>query len=403
MWLKSNIYFWRGINYLGDIYSGYIVADSRIKAMEVLASSKVITKYIARKITFKTFLLGNYIAAKDLLAFTQQTSVTLVSGLSLAHAIKLAVNYQSNNIFKYLLNNIISDVESGMQFSASIRKYPDIFNAFYCNMVEIAEKSGEANLVFVKLTNYLQQIEQLKQRLQKILLYPALLLGLTLVVLASIVLFVIPQFSTLYVNLGGDLPRPTQFILSLTNFINNNLLLLLISALTFVVSNIFIYKHSPRVVRLIDKILLFTPLFGKFLHKIILAKCINILYVTYTSGTPLPGCLQYAKLISKNHLYINFIDNLSIKISSGESFKVALKHTGFFPISVINILGLGDESSNLEEMLKYLANFYDIDIQRTFDTLSALSEPLIMVFLGLIIGFLVFTIYYPIINIGTLV
>lgn len=403
MWLRSKIYFWRGIDYRGEVYSGYILANSKVKVKEILAKSNCIAKSIVQRITFKTFFFGNYISVKELFGFTQQTTVTLLSGLSLAHSIKLAANYQSNNTFKYLLNNIINDIETGARFSVSIRKYPEIFDSFYCNMVEIAESSGSPNLVFTKLTKYLQQIEQFKQKSYKILLYPALLLSLTLIILICIILLVIPQFSVLYNNLGGDLPFATRLVISLSGFVNDNFLMIIFGQL-FIVSIIcFLYKRSIGFVKIIDRMLLSVPLFGKFFHKLILAKCINILYVTYTSGTPLIECLQYSKLISKNYLYVKFIESIIDNITNGESFKLALLSTNFFPSSVINILGLGDESSNLEEMLNYLVSYYDADIQRTFDTISALSEPIIMVILGLIIGFLVFTIYYPIINIGALV
>jgi type IV pilus assembly protein PilC len=385
------------------MYSGYIVADSKASVIRILAESKVILKSITCKRTFKTLVLGNYIRAQDLLSFTQQTSATLVSGLTLLNAIKLAASYQNNSILKYLLANIISDLESGISLSVSISKYPKIFNTFYCNMVKIAESSGNPNLVFTKLTNYLQQIEHFKQKIYKILLYPALLILLTLLVLMWIVLLVIPQFTSLYNNLGGSLPVATKLIVNLSNFINNNFLVLFFSQLITISLCVVIYKYSSIFVKMVDKILLSVPIFGSFFHKLILAKSINILYVTYTAGASLPECLHHAKLVSKNHIYINFINDLITRISNGESFKLALSRGNFFPTAVINILGLGDESSNLAEMLKYLASFYDRDIQRTFDIISSLSEPLIMIFLGLIIGFLVFTIYYPIINIGGLV
>jgi len=403
VWFRSNVYFWQGISYLGDMYSGYIVADSKASVIRILAESKVILKSIKCKRTFKTLVLGNYIGARDLLSFTQQTSVTLVSGLTLLNAIKLAASYQNNSILKYLLANIISDLESGISLSVSISKYPKIFNTFYCNMVKIAESSGNPNLVFTKLTNHLQQIEHFKQKIYKILLYPALLILLTLLVLMWIVLLVIPQFTALYNNLGGSLPVATKLIVNLANFINNNFLALFFSQLITISLCVVIYKYSSICVKMVDKILLSVPIFGSFFHKLILAKSINILYVTYTAGASLPECLHHAKLVSKNHIYINFINDLITRISNGESFKLAISRSNFFPTAVINILGLGDESSNLAEMLKYLASFYDRDIQRTFDIISSLSEPLIMIFLGLVIGFLVFTIYYPIINIGGLV
>lgn len=403
MWLKSNIYFWQGITYLGEIYSGYLVASSKEIVLNILSDNKIIVKSINCKKNLKTIFLGNYISARDLLVFTQQTSASLVSGITLLHAIKLAASYQTNIIFKYLLNNVITDLETGLSLSASISKYPDIFNAFYCNMVKIAENSGSPNLIFIKLASYLQQIEHFKQKTLKILLYPALLILLTMLVLMWIVLLVIPQFTTLYSNLGGELPVATRCVVTFANFLNNNFLFIFICQLIVISCCIFIYKNSVRCVKMTDKVLLSAPIFGKFFHKLILAKCINILYVTYTAGASLPESLNHAKLVSKNHIYINFINNLIISISNGESFKSSLNNSKFFPAVVINILGLGDESSNLEEMLKYLTTFYETDIQRTFDIISSLSEPIIMMFLGLVIGFLVFTIYYPIINIGELV
>lgn len=403
MWLRSNIYFWQGITYLGENYSGYVIAESKTKVKYILAENKVIVKSITCKNNFKFLFFGNYVGIRDLLAFTKQTAATLVSGLTLVHSIKLATSYQSNFTLKCLLLNVISDLESGMKLSASLAKYPDIFSVFYCNMVKIAENCGDPNVIFVKLTNYLQQKEYFKQKIQKILLYPVLLILLTIIVLMWIVLLIIPQFSTLYANLGGNLPFLTKLVVNVANFIYNNLQLLFLSQIIFIGIIVFCYKYFSGFVKLVDKALLSLPVLGSFLHKLILVKCINILYVTYSSGASLPESLQHAKLISRNHVYTNFIDNLLSQISHGESFKLALINSKFLPEAVINILGLGDESSNLEEMLQYLASFYDSDVQHTFDIISALSEPIIMVFLGLVIGFLVFTIYYPIINIGVLV
>lgn len=403
MWLKSKIYFWQGVNYQGEIYSGYLVTDSKVKVKSYLEKNKYIAREIVRKFAFKTLLFGGYIGAKDLSILTQQITSILNSGLSLAYAIRLAASYQSNSIFKYLLYSILNDVESGTNFSTSLRKFPEIFNVFYCNMVEIAENSGNPNLVFAKLSNYLCQTEQFKNKFYKTLFYPLLLLILTVIVILFIVILIIPQFSVLYNNLGGDLPLATKLLLNTTSYINNNFFKILIFKTILIISAVYMYKSCAWCVNLFDLILLKTPLIGGFYNKLILAKCVNILYVTYSSGESLPSCLKYAKLISRNHIYTAFVDNLIIKVNHGESFKEAISNSIFFPKTVINILGLGDETSNLNEMLKYLANFYDVDVQRTFDIISALSEPLIMVILGLIIGFLVYTIYYPIINIGTLV
>ncbi len=403
MWLRYNIYFWQGINYLGEKSSGHIIAYRKSNVKEILENNKVIVKSISKKNRFKTFFLGNYISSKNLTSFTQQTAATLAAGMSFIQAIKLAASYQSNYIFKQLLYTIINEVESGIQFSVGIRKYPSVFNSFYCNMIEIAENSGAPNLVFTKLANYMQQAEQFRQKLQKILLYPILLIFLTLIVLISVILLIIPQFTALYTSFGANLPFITKLIISMTDFIQYNWLSCFFLFIVSICLGLFLYNNSQQCMKFIDKLALLIPFFGKLFHKLILAKCINILYATYTSGTPLLECLQHAKLVAKNHVYLDFVNSLIVRIAAGESFKVALNNSNFFPKTVINILSLGDESSNLEEMLSYLTNFYDKDIQNSFITLHSLLEPLIMAFLGLIIGFLVFAIYYPIINVGAFV
>lgn len=400
---RFNIYFWEGINYLGEKYSGYLLARSKSKLKTILVKNEIIIKKIVRQNTILGLFIGNRVSKQDLAVFSRQISVTLNSGLSIGNALKLVVTYQNNKIFQCMLHMIIADLDAGKKLSSSLRNFPEIFNKFYCGMVEIAELNSSAPEIFIKLASYLHKIESFKKKLQKILLYPLLLLLMTVMVLCAIITLVVPQFKMLYSGLGASLPYATKILVSISSFLSNNWLAILCSIFIITGFLYILYNNSQKFLKIADKLVLDIPFWGKFIYKIIIAKWLNILYTTYTSGTPLLNCLGHSKLISKNYAYHAFINTLIVRIANGESFQSALNKTNFLPNSVINILSLGDEASNLDGMLTYLINFYDAEIEHEFEMASAFMEPCIMIFLGLMVGVLVFAIYYPIIKIGALV
>ena len=400
MYVKYKLYVWHGINIDGVKCNGQIMAQSKSDVRNILRNREIVLRKISQDISVFAFLNVQYINNKDLVKFTQQVAVILDSGFSFLQALQFASQYLSNSNFRRLMRLIIIDVESGMSFAKSIQMHKSIFSPLYRSLIEVGENGGNLVKIFLRLTDYLKQIEEFKNNIYKILFYPALLIIFAMLIIVCILLVVMPQLQTLYSSFGSELPWASKFLLKTADVVKNYALYLLVLFLSFFVFCKWLYSVSNKVAIFYDKFILKIPLIGAIIRKIILAKFINILYISYVSGLSLIESLKHAKLAANNSCYTECIEKIIVKVSVGFSLQKSLDDTAFFPEHLINILKVGDEISSLEEILRYLSTFYDKEVDSLLVKISKALEPIVMLFLGGLIGFLVFAIYYPIINLG---
>ena len=222
-------------------------------------------------------------------------------------------------------------------------------------------------------------------------------------VIVCILLLVVPQFQSLYASLDSELPWTTNLVINAASLMQSYALSIGVLIFIITVGLLKLYSVSISFVNFIDKLILELPIIGRVMHKIILGRFINTLYIAYASGISLLASLNHAKLVVNNNTYMGFVDDLITKVTSGESLRSSLAATDFFPKHLVSTLSVGDAAANLEEMLKYLSNYYDSDIENMLSSFSNILEPLIMIILGAVVGFLVLAIYYPIIKLGAIV
>lgn len=403
MYVRYNLYIWDGINLDGFECHGQIMARNKATAKEILRTRKIVTRKISKHFSMRDILNWQPIKNKDLTSFTQQVAVVLESGFSFIQALKFANHYHNNYSYQCLLNLIISDVEAGMSFAKSIQNHKQVFNHLYCSLVEVGENSGSLTKIFARLAEYLQQTEDFKNRIRKLLFYPSLLIVLAIGVVTCILLVVMPQFQSLYLNFGSDLPLSSKILISFADYIRKNGFSVFCLSIVILIILKWLRATFNKISTFIDKAVFKIPFIGVIIRKIILARFINTLYLAYNSGISLIESLNHAKLVADNSCYRGFVDKVIIKVSAGFSLQKALDNNSFFPKHLVNVLSIGDDISNLEEMLKYLSTFYDKEIVNMLGKISNILEPLIMLFLGCVVGFLVLAIYYPIINLGAII
>ena len=403
MFVRYRLYIWHGVNRLGRACSGEMLATQKQKVQDSLRGKEIIMRRI--KIAWQPMVLGRSagISRKDLLMFTQQMAAILQAGFAFLQALHLTSHYQKNWLMQRLIKELSHEVEVGSSFVVGISRHPEVFGSLYRNLIAVGESSDNLQVVFARLFDYLKQQEQFKQCLQKVLFYPIILIVISIAVVVCILLFVVPQFQSLYASLDSELPWTTNIVISFAKWLQNyTLISFAIGSLVFY-GLLKLYLLSRWFVNYIDKLILNMPILGSVVHKFILVKFINTLYIAYASGISLLASLNHAKLVVNNSVYIALIDELIARITAGESLRAGLAATDFFPQHLVNILSVGDAAANLEEMLKYLSSYYDRDVENMLSRFSNLLEPFIMLLLGAVVGFLVLAIYYPIIKLGAIV
>ena len=403
VFVRYRIYSWHGTNRLGENCQGEILATNRQKVREILRAKEVIVRGI--NLSWQQIILSksSLITRKDLLFFTQQMTAILQAGFTFLQALRLASHYQQNKLMQRLMQELDLEVEAGASFSALIGRHPEVFNNLYRNLIAVGESSDSLQVVFARLSDYLLQQQLFKQRLQKVLFYPTILILISIAVVICILLFVVPQFQSLYASLDSDLPWSTNIVISFARWMQSYAMAILSIASIAIIGLSKAYTLSVSFVKLIDKLIFKLPIIGGVIHKFILGRFVNTLYIAYSSGISLLASLNHAKLVVNNTIYTRFIDDLISRVTAGESLRSGLLATGFFPKHLINILSVGDAAANLEEMLKYLACYYDRDIENMLNRFNNILEPFIMLILGAVVGFLVLAIYYPIIKLGAIV
>jgi type IV pilus assembly protein PilC len=398
-----HLFCWEGVDRLGHVSNGQIYACNIIDARVKLREKNLVVRSIIKQRNSIFNLHRRAIKSQEIMVFARQLATTTASRIPFIQALELISSNQNNVLLKQLLISIHQDIESGLLFSESLKKHPKFFCALFCNLVAVGESSGTLNQMLLKIAIYLENKERLKQKIKKSLIYPLTLIGMAGLVTVSLFIFIIPQFESLFSNFGAELPKSTAFIISLSQYIQKyghySIFLIVSCSLVFRT----LYRHCESIKAYIDKVLLLMPISGSILQKIIVVRFTSTISITYAAGLPLIDALKLVLSIVGNRVYFDGVNNIITKVMQGETLQLAMHETHLFPDFVINMISLGEESGRVEDMLRYVSDYYEKSIEQTIDTLSNLLEPFIMTVLGIIIGCLVFAMYFPILKLGSVV
>ncbi len=335
------------------------------------------------------------ITTKDIVVFTRQFATMIDAGLPLVQCLDILSNQQPNKTFKDVLLKVKSDVESGSTFADALGKHPKAFNDLYVNLVAAGEVGGILDTILNRLAVYIEKAQKLKKKVKSAMTYPTTIVGIAVVVIAVILIFVIPAFEKIFADFGGALPAPTQIVINLSNLIQNYIVLILV--LFFL--SIFMFKKiyaTDKGRRAFDRWALKLPIFGMLIRKVAVAKFARTMSTMISSGVPILDGLDIVAKTAGNRTVEDAIKQVRISISEGKTIAEPLKESGVFPPMVCQMIEVGEQAGALDTMLSKIADFYDDEVDDAVNNLTAMMEPLLMLFLGTTVGGLVIAMYLPI-------
>ena len=346
---------------------------------------------------------GKRIKPRDIALFTRQLATMMKAGVPLLQAFDIVGRGNSNPNVSRLLADLRADVETGTSLSAAFRKFPQQFSDLYCNLIEAGEAAGILESILERLATYMEKIEGIKAKIKSALMYPVAVILVAFIVVAVIMVFVIPSFKEVFSSFGAELPAPTRMVIAMSEaFVHHGLLMLgvLVAA---GVGLARAWRRSTGLQRLTDQWLLRLPVFGPLVRKSIIARWTRTLATLFAAGVPLVEALDSVGGAAGNSVYREATTGIQHEVSSGVSLTHAMSQSRVFPTMVLQMCAIGEESGSLDHMLGKAADFYEAEVDDTVAGLSSLLEPIIIVFLGSVVGGIVVSMYLPIFKLGQVV
>ena len=402
------VYRYVGRDVLNRRRRGLVEADNIDTAREILLSRGVV---VVEKLTEDRSLLKkgvdlpflNRVTLRDLLIFTRQLYAMIHAGIPLVQALRV-IRYQiSNRRLRQIIDEIAAHIEEGGRFSTALSKYRDVFGDLYISMIRAAEEAGTLEETLKRLADHLEKIEKLRGKVKSALFYPIFVLTIATIIVTGILIFVIPTFQQLYADLGGTLPALTQMVINASNWLRDYIGWFILGIILFVVLFIQLRRISTRFKYLTDLTLLKLPIFGELVLKSSIANFSRTFSSMLSSGINILEALRISSETANNEVIREAIEKVREQVEKGVSLSLAMSRISIFPPMVINMAAIGEQAGNLDEMMSKVADFYEEEVDRTVDGLTSLIEPLMIVFIGSIIGIIIIAMYLPIFKIGELI
>ena len=334
--------------------------------------------------------------------FTRQLSTMIDAGLPLVQSLEILSSQQDSPVFKKIIREIREDVEGGSTFAGALKKHPATFDDMYTNLVVAGEEGGILDNILTRLANYIEKAEALKKKVKSALVYPTTIVAVAVIVVGILMVFVIPVFESMFKSAGSSLPLPTLIVLTLSKMIKKYVIIFIPGVILFFYLFRKYYK-TENGKALIDRLLLKLPVFGPLLQKVAVARFSRTLGTLVSSGVPILDGLTIVSRSSGNRAVETAILNARSSIREGETIAEPLGRSGIFPPMVIQMIAVGESTGALDAMLNKIADFYDEEVDVAVSNLTSLLEPLLMIFLGVVIGGVVIAMYLPIFNMASAV
>ncbi|QGL73106.1 type II secretion system F family protein [Stenotrophomonas maltophilia] len=346
---------------------------------------------------------GSAVKPKDIAFFSRQMATMMKSGVPIVSALDIIASGHKNPRMKKLVDTIRTDIEGGSSMYEAISKHPVQFDELYRNLVRAGEGAGVLETVLDTVATYKENIEALKGKIKKALFYPIMVVVVAMLVSGIMLVFVVPQFEDVFKSFGAELPAFTQMVVNLSRFMVSWWWLMLLVAIGTAVALVMSYKRSPKMQHAMDRLVLKVPVIGQIMHNSAIARFSRTTAVTFKAGVPLVEALGIVAGATGNTVYEEAVLRMRDDVSVGYPVNMSMKQTNLFPHMVIQMTGIGEEAGALDAMLFKVAEYYEQEVNNSVDALSSLLEPMIMVFIGTIVGGMVIAMYLPIFKLGAVV
>jgi type IV pilus assembly protein PilC len=392
---KAQIYLWTGVNRSGKKVKGEMEGQSPAYVGSTLRRQGIKPGKIRKK-PKDLFGRARKITTKDITVFTRQLATMIAAGIPIAQSIDIVAKGHDNPSMRDQLTAVRLDVESGTALAVALGKYPLYYNELFTNLVDAGEQSGTLENLLDKIATYMEKTEAIKSKIKSAMFYPAAILVVSVVVTAILMIFVIPQFESLFTGFGADLPALTAAVVAVSYFFQDYWWVIfgvLIGGVVFIAAS---YKRSEKMQHLFDRTLLKIPVLGEIVKKGTIARFSRTLATMFAAGVPLVDALASVAGASGNRVYYDATMAVRSEVSTGTHLEPAMSETGVFTNLVLQMVAIGEESGELDSMLNKVADFYEAEVDDAVAAMTSLLEPFIMVFLGSLIGTMVVAMYLPI-------
>jgi type IV pilus assembly protein PilC len=355
------------------------------------------------KVKKKKMRAGGKVTDKDLTMFTRQLATMMKAGVPLLQSFDIVGKGHANPAVAKLIMDLRADIETGTALNAAFRKYPLYFDTLFCNLVGAGEQAGILEELLTRLAVYKEKTLAIKKKIKSALTYPIAILSIAFIVTAVIMIWVVPSFKSVFESFGADLPAPTVFVMTLSEYFVRYWYIIFGSiggSLYFFIQS---WRRSPAMQRKMDILLLKLPIFGEVIKKATIARWTRTLSTMFAAGVPLVEALDSVGGASGNAVYLEATKKIQNDVATGTSLTLAMQTTNVFPSMVVQMVSIGEESGALDAMLGKVADFFEEEVDEAVASLSSLMEPMIMVILGTLIGGLVVAMYLPIFKLGAVV
>ncbi|MDH5755082.1 MAG: type II secretion system F family protein [Nitrospinota bacterium] len=379
---------------------GIIEAENIEQAKTMLNRQHI--KYTKISPNSDMVLFGGGPTQKDVVIFTRQFATMISAGLPLVQCLSILANSTENRIFARAISSVKQKVETGDTFADALRKHPDIFDELYTNMIEAGEVGGILDKILIRLAEYMEKAMALKGKVKGAMVYPAAIVTVAVAVVIFLLIFVIPMFGTMFSDFGQALPWPTQVVLGASNFVIARWYLVFV--MPVVVFFAFIkFRATEKGMIITDRVFIKLPVLGELIQKIAVAKFTRTMGTLIASGVPIIEGLTITAKTAGQKVIEQAVLEVIDDIKQGKGLSEPLKEQGVFPIMVVQMIEVGEQTGALDAMMNKIADFYDNEVDTAVDAMTSLLEPALMVFLGVVVGFVVVAMYMPIFKLGEVV
>ncbi len=390
------VFAYRGTNQAGGSVSGEQVAASKADLASLLRRQQInVTRVSEKGKEFSLPTFGGGVNAKELAVFTRQFSVMIDAGLPLVQCLEILASQQENRTFQKILTATRGSVEGGATLSAAMRQHEKVFDALYVNMVEAGETGGILDTILQRLSAYIEKNVKLKRAVKSALVYPVAVLLVAVGVIVLLLWKVVPIFATLFVGLGVDLPLPTRIVVAMSNFVGSIFGLLIVVFVVGLAVGLKLWYGTPVGRLAIDRALLRLPLIGVLLRKIAVARFARTLGTLISSGVPILEGLEITARTAGNAVIEKSLLQVRKGLEAGRTLADPLKETEVFPGMVTQMISVGEQTGAMDAMLQKIADFYEDDVDAAVKDLLSAMEPIMIVFLGVVVGGIVISMYLP--------
>jgi type IV pilus assembly protein PilC len=392
---KFGAFIWEGTDKAGKKVKGQMEAVSVAYVNATLRRQGINPTKVAKE-RGQLFKVKRKITPKDIAVFTRQLATMLTAGIPVAQAFDIVGKGHENPSMQELIMAVKQDIESGTNLTQALAKHPLQFDALYCNLVGAGEQAGILDGILDKVATYKEKIEAIKGKIKSALFYPTAVIVVAFIITAVLLIFVIPQFESLFAGFGADLPALTKMVIDLSK-VFTSYWYIMVGGVVGTVSFVgYTYRRSEKMQHTLDRALLRAPVIGVIIKKATIARFARTLATMFAAGVPLVEALDSVAGASGNRVYFEGTMKVKADVSTGMQLQVAMNSTNLFPNMVIQMVAIGEESGELDKMLNKIADFYEAEVDDAVAGLSSLLEPMIMAFLGIVVGGLVVAMYLPI-------